>query len=57
MLLFKGTLTKHLSSKKEDVKVKLKWNGTLIDFRDFVSLILKFKVPMKRNLVFGFFNN
>ena len=40
MLLFKDTLTKHLSSKKEDGKVKLKWNGMLIDF---VSLILEFK--------------
>ena len=43
MLLLKDTLTKHLSCKKEDGKVKLKWNGTLIDFRDFVSLILEFK--------------
>ena len=43
VLLFKDTLTKHLSIKKEDGKVKLKWNGTLIDFRDFVSLILEFK--------------
>ena len=29
-ILFKDTLTKHLSSKKEDGKVKLKWNGTLM---------------------------
>ena len=43
MLLLEDTLTKHVSSKKEGGKVKLKWNGTLIDFRDFVSLTLEFK--------------
>ena len=41
--IFEDILTKHLSSKKEDGKVLLKWNGRLIDFRDFVSLILEFK--------------
>ena len=43
MLPFEDTLTKHFSSKKEDGKVELKWNGTLIDFKEFVSLILEFK--------------
>ena len=36
MLLFEDTLTKHLSNKNKDGKVKLKWNGMLIDFREFV---------------------
>ena len=40
VLLFEETLTKHLASKTEGGKMKLKWNGSLIDFKDFISLIL-----------------
>ena len=43
VLLFEETLTKHLASKTEGGKMKLKWNGSLIDFKDFISLILDAK--------------
>ena len=35
--------TKHLGRRTEGSKKKLKWNGTFIDLRDFVSLILEVK--------------
>ena len=41
VLLFEVTLT--LASKTEGGKMKLKWNGSLIDFKDFISLILDAK--------------
>ena len=41
ILLFEDTLTKHLGRRTEGRKKKLKWNGTFIDLRDFVSLILQ----------------
>ena len=43
VLLFEETLTKHLESKTEGGRMKLKWNGSLIDFKDFISLILDAK--------------
>ena len=43
VLLFEETLTKHLASKTEGGELKLKWNGFLIDFKDFISLILDAK--------------
>ena len=43
VLLFEETLTKHPASKTEGGKMKLKWNGSLIDFKDFISLILEAK--------------
>ena len=44
ILLFEDTLTKHLGRRTERGKKKLKWNGTFIDLRDFLSLILEAKV-------------
>ena len=43
ILLSEDTLTKHLGRRTEGGKKKLKWNGTFIDLRDFVSLILEAK--------------
>ena len=42
-MIFRETLLKYLGSKKEKNKEKLKWFGTLIDLRDFVTLILEEK--------------
>ena len=41
VLLFEETLTKYLASTTEEGK--LKWNGSLINFKDFISLILDAK--------------
>ena len=43
ILLFEDTLTKHLGRRTEGGRKKLKLNGTFIDLRDFVSLILEAK--------------
>ena len=40
VLIFYETLIKHIGSKVEKGKNRLKWNGTLTDFKDFVSLVL-----------------
>ena len=41
VLIFQETLIKHIGSKVEKGKNRLKWNGTLTDFKYFVSLVLK----------------
>ena len=43
ILLFEDTFTKQLGRRTEGGKKKLKWNGTFIDLRDFVSLYLEAK--------------
>ena len=40
VLIFYETLITHIGSELEKGKNRLKWNGTLTDFKDFVSLVL-----------------
>ena len=40
VLVFRETPIKYLGSRKEKNKEKLKWLGTLIDFKDFTTLLL-----------------
>ena len=40
VLIFYETLIKHIGSELEKGKNTLKWNGTLTDFKDFVSRVL-----------------
>ena len=40
VFIFYETLIKHIGSKVEKGKNRLKWNGTLTAFKDFVSLVL-----------------
>ena len=39
VLIFRETLIKYSGSRKEKNKEKLKWLGTLIDFKDFTTLL------------------
>ena len=46
-LIFRETLIKYLGSRKEKNKEKLKWLGTLIDFKNFTTLLLDEKRKWK----------
>ena len=47
ILILRETLIKYLGSRKEKNKEKLKWLGTLIEFKDFTTLLLDEKRKWK----------
>ena len=54
VLIFRETLIKYLGSRKEKNKEKLKWLGTLIDFKAFTKLLLGEKGKWKTRAQAGY---
>ena len=54
VLIFRETLIKYLRSREEKNKEKLKWLGTLIDFKDFTTLLLDEKGKWKTRTQAGY---